>query len=52
MKSVFTQTISFRSDDPEALIALAHEWDVMKAAEDVTGFMESRILADVDDPGR
>jgi hypothetical protein len=52
MKSVFTQTITFRSDQPEALIALARESDISSARKDVTGFMESRILADRDDPGR
>jgi hypothetical protein len=52
MKNVFAQTITFRSDDPEALIALAHEWDALQASQDVTGFMETRILADRDDPGR
>jgi hypothetical protein len=52
MKSVFTQTITFRSDQPEALIALARESDIASSRQEVTGFMESRILADRDDPGR
>ena len=52
MKNVFTQTITFRSDQPDTLIALAREWDALQAAREVTGFMESRILADRDDPGR
>jgi hypothetical protein len=52
MKTVFTQVISFRSDQPETLIALAREWDALQASEDVMGFMEARILADRDDPGR
>lgn len=52
MKSVFTQTITFRSDQPEALVALAREQDIRAATQDVTAFMESRILADRDDPGR
>ena len=49
---MFTQTITFRSDHPETLIALAREWDAQQAAQDITGFMEVRILADRDDPGR
>jgi hypothetical protein len=52
MKDVFTQTITFRSDHPETLIELAREWDALQVAQEVTGFMESRILADRDDPGR
>jgi hypothetical protein len=48
----FSQTITFRSDHPETLIALAREWDALQASQDVMGFMESRILADRDDPGR
>ena len=52
MKSVFTQTVTFRCDDPDALIALARDWDALQAAQEPTGFMEVRILADRDDPGR
>jgi hypothetical protein len=52
MKSVFAQTISFHSDDPETLIALAREWDSLQASQAAMGFMETRILADRDDPGR
>jgi hypothetical protein len=52
MKTVFTQTISFRSDHPEALVAIAREWDALQASQEVMGFMEVRLLADRDDPGR
>jgi hypothetical protein len=52
MKSVFTQTITFRTDHPEELIAAAHEWDALQAQAEIMGFMEVRILADRDDPGR
>ena len=52
MKNIFVQTISFRSDDPERLVAMAHEWDSLQASQEVMGFMETRILADRDDPGR
>ena len=52
MKNVFAQTITFRSDHPERLIALAREWDSLQANQEAMGFMETRILADRDDPGR
>jgi hypothetical protein len=52
MKTVFTQTISFRSDHPESLVAIAREWDALQANQDVMGFMEVRVLADRDEPGR
>ena len=52
MKTVFTQTITFRSDHPESLIAVAREWDKLQASQEVMGFMEVRLLADRDDPGR
>ena len=52
MRNVFTQTITFRSDHPETLIALAREWDSLQASQEAMGFMETRILADRDEPGR
>src|SRR6476661_5912370 len=52
MREVFTQTMTFRSDHPETMIDLAREWDALQATKEITGFMESRILADRDDPGR
>jgi len=52
MKTVFTQTITFRSDHPEALVAIAQEWDALQASQEAMGFMEVRILADRDEPGR
>jgi hypothetical protein len=52
MRDVFTQTMTFRSDHPETMIALAREWDALQVTREITGFMESRILADRDDPGR
>jgi hypothetical protein len=48
----FTQIITFRSDEPETLIALAREWDELQASLDVMGFMGARVLADREDPGR
>jgi hypothetical protein len=49
---IFTQTVTFRSDDPETMVELARAWDELQAAQEVMGFMETRILADRDDPGR
>jgi len=48
----FSQTITFRSDAPETLIALAREWDALQANDEIMGYMGTRILADRDDPGR
>jgi hypothetical protein len=48
----FAQTMTFRCDHPDELVALAREWDSLQASQDVMGFMETRILADRDDPGR
>ena len=47
----FTQTMTVRTDDPEALIELARQWDVNQAASDVMGYMGTRILADREEPG-
>lgn len=44
--------MTFRSDHPDALVALAREWDALQASQEVMGFRETRILADRDDPGR
>jgi hypothetical protein len=52
MKTIFTQTVTFRTDQPDALIALAREWDARQAREEVMGYMEVRILSDRDEPGR
>ena len=52
MKPVFTQTITFHSDHPDELIAGAREWDALQASQEIMGFMEVRILADRDEPGR
>jgi hypothetical protein len=52
VSNVFSQTITFRSDEPETLLALAREWDSFQAAAEVMGYMGTRILADRDDPGR
>jgi hypothetical protein len=48
----FTQMVSFRSDHPDELVALAREWDVYQADSDIEGYIGVRLLADRDDPGR
>jgi hypothetical protein len=48
----FSQMITFRSDRPETLIALAREWDTRQASQEIMGFMGVRLLADREDPGR
>jgi hypothetical protein len=48
----FTQTVTFRSDHPDALVALAQEWDAYQADQEIEGYIGVRLLADRDDPGR
>ena len=48
----FSQTVTFRSDHPNELVALAHEWDVYQADRDIEGYIGVRLLADRDDPCR
>jgi hypothetical protein len=48
----FTQTISIRSQHPEALIDLAARWDENQAASDILGYIGSRVLADRENPGQ
>src|SRR5215471_10602934 len=47
----FTQTVTFRSDHPEELVALAQEWDEYQADQDIEGYIGVRLLVDRDDPG-
>ncbi|MGZ4754231.1 MAG: hypothetical protein ACXWA9_04970 [Acidimicrobiia bacterium] len=42
----FTQTISVRCSDPQALVALLAEWDEEQAVADVMGYMGTHVLAD------
>jgi hypothetical protein len=49
---LFTQTMTFRCDDSDALIELAQAWDRQQAASDIMGYMGGRVLADRSDPGR
>jgi hypothetical protein len=48
----FSQTVTFRSEHPDELVALAREWDTFQADQDVMGYIGVRLLADRDDPGR
>lgn len=48
----FTQIMEVRSDNPDALVELAAEWDQHQATMDVMGYMGSHVLADRNDPGR
>ncbi len=48
----FSQTITFHSDHPDTLVALAQEWDGLQASQDIMGYIGIRILADRDNPGR
>jgi hypothetical protein len=42
----FTQTITVRCDDPEALVKLLSDWDLNQATSDIMGYMGTRVLAD------
>jgi len=42
----FSQTISVRSDDPQAIVDLLAEWDRNQANSDIMGYMGTRVLAD------
>jgi len=48
----FTQIISVRSDDPDAIVRLLADWDRAQAEADVMGYIGTRVLADRDNPGR
>ena len=47
----FTQTMTVRCDDEDALVEFARDWDRQQAAADIMGYMGARILADRSDPG-
>ena len=48
----FTQTVTVKVDDVDALLALVEQWDDLHASMDVVGYMGARLLADLDDPGQ
>ena len=47
----FTQTISVRCDNPQALVELLVEWDIDQASTDVMGYMGTHLLADRENEG-
>lgn len=47
----FTQIISVRSDQPDAIVQLLADWDRAQAEADVMGYVGTHVLADRDDPG-
>jgi hypothetical protein len=48
----FTQTITFRCDDPTVILEMSRQWDEMQANADIMGYMGSRVLRDRDNPGQ
>lgn len=48
----FTQIISVRSSNPEAIVELAAAWDANQAETDIMGYVGSHVLADRDNPGQ
>ena len=51
MNRNFSQTITFRCDDPDAVVDLLVQWDRDQAAGDIMGYMGTRVLADREQPG-
>jgi hypothetical protein len=47
----FTQTISVRSQDPDALVQLLANWDREQADTDIMGYTGTHVLADRENPG-
>jgi hypothetical protein len=48
----FSQTISVRCADPDRIVELLREWDLVQATGDLTGYMGTRVLADREHPGQ
>jgi hypothetical protein len=48
----FSQTITFRCDDPAPIIELLEQWDRDQAQADIMGYMGIRLLRDRESPGR
>lgn len=46
MNRNFSQTITFRCDDPAPILELIAEWDLNQATSDIMGYMGTRVLAD------
>lgn len=47
----FSQAIRVRAADPDQLVELLAEWDRGQAADEVMGYIGTRLLADRDNPG-
>jgi hypothetical protein len=47
----YTQTISIKSDKPDAVIALIEDWDRRQATADIMGYIGAHVLADRENPG-
>lgn len=47
----FSQAIRVRAADPDQLIELLAEWDRGQAADEIMGYIGTRLLADRDSPG-
>ena len=52
MNRNFSQTITFRCEDPAPILELLAAWDLNQATSDIMGYMGSRMLADRVEPGR
>jgi hypothetical protein len=48
----FSQTITVRSENPEAIVALLAAWDELQATSDIMGYIGTRILADRENDGQ
>ncbi len=46
----FTQIISVRSDQPDAIVQLLADWDRNQAETDVMGYIGTHVLADRETP--
>ena len=47
----FSQIISVRSDDPDAIVQLLVDWDRQQAEADVMGYIGTHVLSDRDELG-
>ena len=48
----FSQTVTVKVDDVDALLALVEQWDDLHASMDVVGYMGCRLLTDRDTPSQ
>ena len=52
MRPRFTQGVRFKCSDPDALVQMMTEYDMVSASADLMGFIGARVLADRDVPGQ